>query len=107
MELVDLSKPGEKKKLISAAVLGLAAIIVLWWAFFGFGSSTPSTVSRAQPSPTPQRGGQTAQRPVDPTASQEVTDAAKWAEVRYVVSSYNAPEAKRNIFAYYELPAKP
>jgi hypothetical protein len=104
MELVDLSKPGEKKKLIYAAVLGLAAIIMLWWVFFGFGSSTPTTASRPQPSPSPQRGGQTAQRPSSPTASQEVKNAANWAEVRYDPSSYDAPEAKRNIFAYYEPP---
>jgi hypothetical protein len=104
MELADLSKPGEKKKLIYAAVLGLAAIIMLWWVFFGFGSSTPTTASRPQPSPSPQRGGQTAQRPSSPTASQEVKNAANWAEVRYDPSSYDAPEAKRNIFAYYEPP---
>ena len=107
MELVDLSKPGEKKKLISAAVLGLAAIIVLYWVFFGFGSSTPATTSRPQPSPSPQRAGQAPQRPNAPTASQEVMNAAAFAEVRYDPSSYNAPEARRNIFAYYEPPPKP
>src|ERR1043166_10145841 len=103
MELVDLSKPGEKKKLISAAVLGLAAIIVLWWAFFGFGSSTP-TASRPQPSPTPSRAGQTAQRPNTLEVSPEVQNAANFAEVIYKPSSYNPPEAQRNIFAYYEPP---
>ena len=106
MELVDLSKPGEKKKLISAAVLGLAAIIVLWWAFFGFGSSTP-TASRPQPSPTPSRAGQTAQRPNTLEVSPEVQNAANFAEVIYKPSSYNPPEAQRNIFAYYEPPRAP
>ena len=46
MQLVDLSKPGEKKKLLFAAGLGFGAIVVLWWALFGFGSSTPP--NRAQ-----------------------------------------------------------
>ena len=109
MELVDLNKPGEKKKLISAGVLGLAAIIVLWWAFFGFGgSSTPTT--RPQPTPSPQRAGQTVPRqtaPTAPAASQEARTAADFAEVRYETSAYNAPEAKRNIFAYYEPPKAP
>ena len=36
MELADFSKPGERKKLIWAAVLGLIAIIFLWWTFIGF-----------------------------------------------------------------------
>ena len=108
MELVDLNKPGEKKKLISAGVLGLAAIIVLWWAFFGFGgSSTPTT--RPQPTPSP-RAVQTVPRqtaPTAPAASQEVRTAADFAEVRYETSPYNAPEARRNIFAYYEPPKAP
>ncbi|HJY28628.1 MAG TPA: hypothetical protein VJ306_11415 [Pyrinomonadaceae bacterium] len=105
MQLVDLNKPGEKKKLISAGVLGLAAIVVLYWVFIGFDSGTPT--ARSQPSPTPQpRAAQATQRPNGPGASQEVMNAAVFTEVRYDPSSYNAPEAKRNIFAYYE-PPKP
>ena|ERR1041385_2971819 len=103
MELVDLSKPGEKKKLISAAVLGVAALIVLWWAFFGFGGSTPTT--RPQPSASPQRA-QTTQRPAGPAVSEEVQDASRWAAVSYPPTSYSAPDAKRNIFAYYEPPVQ-
>jgi len=106
MQLVDLNKPGEKKKLISAGVLGLAAIVVLYWVFIGFDSGTPKT-SRTQPSPSPQRAGQTTtQRPNGPGVSPEVMNAAVFTEVFYPPSSYNAPEAKRNIFAYYE-PPKP
>src|SRR4029079_5352997 len=98
MELVDLNKPGEKKKVISAGVLGLAAIIVLWWAFFGFGGSTPTT--RPQPAATPQRAAQTTPpRQTAPPVSQEVRAAADFTEVKYDTSLYNAPEAKRNIFA--------
>ena len=107
MELVDLSKPGEMKKLISAAVLGLAAIIVLWWAFFGFGSSKPTTAVKPQPSPSPRRTGQSPQQSNGPTASQEAQNAAQVEEVRWDPPSYNAPEAKRNIFAYYEPPPAP
>lgn len=106
MELVDLNKPGEKKKLISAGVLGLAAIIVLWWAFFGFGgSSSPNT--RPQPAPTQPRATQTVPRQTAPTPSQEARTAADYGALEYVMSSYNAPEAKRNIFAYYEPPKAP
>jgi len=106
MQRVDLNKPGEKKKLISAGVLGLAAIVVLYWVFIGFDSGTPKA-ARPQPTPTPQpRAAQTTQRPNGPGVSQEVINAAVFTEVRYDPSSYNAPEAKRNIFAYYE-PPKP
>lgn len=108
MALVDLSKPGEKKKLIFAAALGLGAIIVLYWALIGFDSGRPVTRTTATATPTPQRNTATAQRQAAVVpASQEVLDAAKMAPIEYVVSSYSVPEAKRNIFAYYEPPAKP
>ena len=46
MELADFSKAGERKKLIWAAILGLIAIIFLWWTFIGFGKSTPTVTPR-------------------------------------------------------------
>ena len=107
MPLVDLNKPGEKKKVIWAAVLGLVAIIFLWWTFFGFGSSTPSrTTARATASPTPVRGGQpTSGSRNGQQPSADIRDLAKALEpVRYEPLSYDAPEAKRNIFAYYVPP---
>jgi hypothetical protein len=105
MQRVDLSKPGEKKKLISAAVLGLAALIVLYWVFIGFDSGTRTTTVRPQPSPSP-RTAPTTSRPNGPAVSAEVQYAANMAEVVYEPSSYSAPEAKRNIFAYYEKPVE-
>jgi hypothetical protein len=107
MPAVDLSKPGEKKKLIWAAALGLAAIIVLWWTLIGFDSGTKSTAVRPAASPTPQRAAQqNTQRP-NGDISPEVKNAQAFTEVRYEPASYNAPEAKRNIFAYYEPPPPP
>ena len=102
MQLVDLNKPGEKKKLLAAAALGLGAIIVLWWALFGFGGSTRPTRTTASATPTP-RTTQTTSRPQQ-TPAPEVQSLANFAPVDYVQSSYSAPEPKRNIFAYYEPP---
>ena len=103
MQRVDLSKPGEKKKLIGAAVLGVVALGVLYWVLIGFDSGTPATTARTQPSPTPQtRTTQTGTRP----PSQEIVDLGRFTQIKYEPSSYNAPEAKRNIFAYYEPPPK-
>lgn len=104
MALVDLSKPGEKKKLIFAGVLGLGAILVLYWVLIGF-DSRPTQPTKTTANATPSRPTTTTQRPA-PAAqvSQQVVDAAKFAPIDYEPSSYSAPEAKRNIFAYYEPP---
>ena len=108
MERSDLSKPGEKKKLIVAGVLGLVAILFLWWTFFGFGSSNPATprATPAQgPRPNPQgpRGTQAANNQSDTT--QELSDLiTTLRDVNFVGTNTNVPEARRNIFAFYEPP---
>jgi hypothetical protein len=109
MQVVDLNRPGEKKKLIWAAILGFVAIIFLWWTFVGFGSS-PSSRSSVRPTatPTPQRTArQDGQQQVNGTVPPAIADLSAFREVVITPSSYNAPEARRNIFAYYEPPVKP
>lgn len=108
MQAVDLSKPGEKKKMIWAAILGLVALIVMWWALFGFGSSTSSnTPARAASTPTPARTQPGRPAPVAQRPDEVVMDLARFAPIEYQPSSYNAPEARRNIFAYYVPPPPP
>jgi hypothetical protein len=109
MEALDLTKPGERKKLIWAGILGLVAIVILWWALFGFGSSSrnSNTSARASATPTPARTGPGATQPPGKTVSPEVADLALFTPIKYEPSSYNAPEATRNIFAYYVPPPKP
>ena len=108
MQAVDLTKPGEKKKLIWAAILGFVALIVLWWVFFGFGGSSNSNTPRAAASPTPARTTGPGSRPqTNQTPSPDVANLALFAPIHYVPSSYSAPEARRNIFAYYVPPPTP
>ena len=100
MQAVDLNNPGEKKKLIWAGLLGLVAIVFLWWALFGFGSSSKPT---SQPGAVTPRATQTAK-----TQPAETPDDLSAFTTPIVLRhpSSNVPEAKRNIFAYYE-PPKP
>jgi len=106
MALVDLSKPGEKKKLIWAGALGFVAIVFLWWTLIGFDSGTRTT-TRPTASPTPQqRTAQNTSRS-NGSVSPEVKSLEAYSEVRYEPASYTAPEARRNIFAYYEPPKAP
>src|SRR5262245_6641730 len=108
MPLVDLNKPGEKKKVIWASVLGLVAIIFLWWTFIGFGSSSPRASVKPTATPTPQRAP-TGQNNVvaDNRTSPAPFDLATIRPVDFQISSYEAPEAKRNIFAFFVPPPPP
>ena len=98
MQLFDPKNPNEKKKVIAAAVLGLAAVIVLGYAFLG-GSSTKSTAGPARPSPTPPRVSREPQAP-------EVVDFSI-RTIDYHGTNPALSEADRNIFAYYEAPPPP
>lgn len=99
MQAVDLNNPGEKKKLIGAGVLGLVAIVFLWWALVGFGSSSKPTSQT--PAVTQKANPRAATAPVETP-----DDLSAIRPVNFQHSSSNVPEAKRNIFAYYE-PPKP
>jgi len=113
MPALDLNKPGEKKKLLVAAVLGFVAILFLWWTFIGFGSSSSSRANVRPPVPAAsptlqQRAGRTDNtnpRGNDAQAGAGL-DLTPIREVVFEPPSYNAPEAKRNIFSYF-VPPKP
>lgn len=107
MQVSDIRNPAERNKLILAGALGLVAILFLWWTFFGFGSSSKVT-------PRPAGQGTTApgtRAVTSKAASQNIVefkgtdlDQLKPVNARYAI--IQAPEARRNIFVYYE-PPKP
>jgi hypothetical protein len=111
MKKADVSNPSERKKLIAAIVLGVVAIVVLWWAFIGFGGSSTATVRRE----TPRTG--TAPPSVNTTSgtnakAQTPTEIKGDAllelkEIVFTQPQIAVPEPKRNIFAYYEPPPPP
>lgn len=98
----DLSKPGEKRKLIVAAILGLIAIVFLWWTLFGFGA----TATPNRPAAQQQPGGRTNPRGApQPSPTPVLSDlVAKLQEVKLPEAVPVVPEARRNIFAFYEPP---
>ena len=110
MESADFSKPGEKKKLIWAAVLGLIAIVFLWWTFIVFGKSTPTTPTKTSTTSSGSGNRTTASRPInnanDSTESQ-LANISYMEPLALPTFGPNAPEAKRNIFAYVEKIVKP
>jgi hypothetical protein len=98
MQLTDPNNPNEKKKLIAAGVLGLAAILVLGYVFFG-GKSTPTPQNnrRAATTSAPPRG--TGDKPPD-----EIDDTATYQRITYTGALPAMSDPNRNIFAYYEPP---
>jgi hypothetical protein len=98
MQLFDPNNPNEKKKMIAAGVLGVAAIAVLGFVFFG-GSSTKTTtnttISKASPTPT---------RIVKEPSDAGADDPSLFQPVVYNPAVAATSEADRNIFAYYVPP---
>jgi hypothetical protein len=100
MQLFDPNNPNEKKKMIAAAVLGVGAIAVLGYVFFGGSSNKPATsngVAKASPSPRISKNLDESP-PIDDGVFQPV---------RYEPNVPAASEADRNVFAYYEPPVRP
>lgn len=97
MQLFDPNNPNEKKKMIAAGVLALAAILVLGYVFFGGGGSPKPAANRLAggPTPTPSR----ALPPPDDAQSNDPYQLIVYPNTVPAVS-----EADRNIFAYYEPP---
>jgi len=101
MKFFDPKNPNEKKKMIAAGALALAAILVLGYVFFGGGSSKPQTpanaIVRSSPSPTRVAKPNESPAPLD-------DDLSIYKPVSYTGAVASASEADRNIFSYYEPP---
>jgi hypothetical protein len=105
MQMTDIQNPNERKKLVWAGVLGMLALALLWWTFVGFGTSgnkTPSTVASGTKPPASRTSTNKVQPPAAVELKGDILDQLR--PVNYVYSIPNVPEAKRNIFVYYEPP---
>lgn len=100
MQLFDPNNPNEKKKMIAAAVLGLAAIIMLGYLFVGGTSKKGPSRPGATPTPTPARALNNPQPPVDAP----IDDVTTLQPINYTPPIAGESEADRNIFAYYVPP---
>ncbi|HVS21653.1 MAG TPA: hypothetical protein VHD88_07380, partial [Pyrinomonadaceae bacterium] len=101
MQLFDPKNPNEKKKMIAAAVLGVGAIVVLGYVFFGGSSTKPATNLNAKtvPSTTPARIARDSASVDNP-----VDDPSVFQPIKFDGTVSPVSDANRNIFAYYEPP---
>ncbi len=105
MQLFDPNNPNEKKKIIAAVVLGVVAIAVLGYLFFGGGTKKPTANANqidARPRATPTRNNST--QPLPDMTSDDLTNVQP---IPRIITVAAAAEADRNIFAYYVPPPQP
>ncbi len=103
MAFLEGKTPTEKKKLIAAAGLGLVALVALYLAFGRtfFGGTTSATTTKSSATPTP--GSRPSNRPDAslPTVDEQ-NQVYETTPVVYPAANAYAPDAGRNIFAFYE-----
>lgn len=108
MKLFEGKTKSERNKTIAAIVLGAACIIVLFFAFGRGMFSGSSTTATAKPTPTPKKAAATPSNQgkleMPSKADRDLNESAT--PIRYEPSIFVAPDAGRNIFAFYE-PGKP
>ncbi len=95
----------ERNKIIAASVLGVMALVALWMAFGGnlFGSKKTITVT-ASPTPKPSVSQNGRRDELQMPSVDELSQIYATIPVQYEPASYSAPDAGRNIFAFYEPP---
>jgi hypothetical protein len=106
MQASDIRNPTERKKLILAGALGLIALLFLWWTFFGFGGSSNKIATRPASQPTPVVVNRGVPTNSSPQSLVELSQAGQVPQPVVLLQPVSAPEAGRNIFAYYEAPIR-
>lgn len=105
MKLFEGKTPTERNKLIAAIVLGVMAIVALWFAFGGSIFSKKTTVAvkstpTPKPSPSPNANSDNLKLPTQEEMFLEYVNTP----IAYNGGFSTAPDAGRNIFAFYEPP---
>jgi len=106
MKLFEGKSPAERNKIIAAIALGAMAVLSLGYTFGGsfLGSGRKVTVTATAASPTPTASPRTSSDTAALPSDAEVNFQYTTTPIIYDPRSSYAPDAGRNIFAFYEPP---
>lgn len=111
MKLFEGKSPTERNKIIAALVLGAMALLALTYTFGGsffggsfFGGSRTKVNVAVTASPTPTASPRSNTTVTALPSDEEMNDVYTTTPVVYSPGSFYAPDAGRNIFAFYEPP---
>lgn len=109
MNIFAGKSPTERNKIIAASVLGIMALFSLYLAFGGslFSKGKTTVTVSASPSPSPSASPNQANlTPITIPDDTAIIRDFTTTPIDYTPGSFYAPDAGRNIFAFYE-PPKP
>lgn len=107
MKLFEGKTPAEKNKIIAAMVLGAMAVLAIGYNIIGLYPSRKTTSVTVSASPTPTAATASTRNNAETAAlpnNEEVNFEYSTTPVIYNPGAFYAPDAGRNIFAFYEPP---
>ena len=104
MKIFEGKSPAERNKIIAAGVLGAMALLVVVYNVMNLYPSRKASVTVTSASPTPSSSSRTSLEPVSMPSREDENLIYTSTPIFYRPGAFYAPDAGRNIFAFYEPP---
>ncbi len=104
LKIFEGKTPNERNKIIAALVLGTMATLALFNTFVGFSPARKTTVTVSSASPSPTVSPKPILEPISMPNQADINIDYMTTPIVYNPGNFYAPDAGRNIFAFYEPP---
>lgn len=105
IKIFEGKTPAERNKIIAAGVLGVMALLAILYNIVGLYPNRKTTTVNVKVSPTPTASPNASMEIAALPSQEDVDFVYTTTPVVYNAGNFNAPDAGRNIFAFYEPPA--